>query len=146
MNLSHGAESECKHQTEVEVNIDDIEVYFDPDHKNVIQITDEMGMKFKDPSLSDVVGINSNQDDEYDLLLEVISRCIVCVYEEDEVYDDFTMDEAKVFLSSMTQEQFVKLEDFFNTIPKLRHEIKWTCSECGEEDSVVLEGLQSFFT
>ena len=54
--------------------------------------------------------------------------------------------EVKEFLNSMTQEQFNKMREFFDTLPRLRKEIAWTCSGCGKEDSVVVEGLQNFFT
>jgi hypothetical protein len=62
------------------------------------------------------------------------------------VFDDFTLEDATEFLMSMTQEQFSKIQEFFETIPRLKHTIKWNCEKCGIDDEVVVEGLQSFFS
>ena len=45
----------------------------------------------------------------------------------------------------LSQEQFIKLTNFFTTMPKVKKNITWKCSKCGEEDSMSLEGMQSFF-
>ena len=50
------------------------------------------------------------------------------------------------WLEQLSQSQFKVLTDFLSNMPKLSHEVKWKCSKCGETDSMVLEGLQSFFT
>ena len=72
--------------------------------------------------------------------------CVENIWEGDTVYDEFTEEEVQVFFDSMTQEQFEKISKFFETMPKLIHEIKYDCGGCGEEESVVVEGLQNFFT
>jgi hypothetical protein len=35
--------------------------------------------------------------------------------------------------------------NFFETMPKLKHTIKWKCTGCGCEDEVTLEGMGNFF-
>jgi ABC-type branched-subunit amino acid transport system ATPase component len=100
-------------------------------------------MKLKDPTLSDLNGMT---DTDYNNTIKLIANCVDMVYDKEDVYPDFTIEEATEFLLSMTQEQFKNIEKFFDTLPKLQHEIKWTCPECGKKDSVTVEGLQSFFT
>ena len=39
-----------------------------------------------------------------------------------------------------------KITNFFEDMPKVTHEIKWKCSACGRDDSLTVEGVQSFFT
>ena len=52
----------------------------------------------------------------------------------------------KDFIESLTQEQFTKIQTFFDTMPKLTHTVNYKCDKCGKEETIVLEGLQSFFT
>ena len=41
--------------------------------------------------------------------------------------------------------KFEKLEKFFNSIPKLSKKIDMTCSKCGFEHHLEVQGLESFF-
>mgnify|MGYP001593783328 FL=1 len=48
------------------------------------------------------------------------------------------------FLGEMDATTFMKLRDFFDTAPKLRHEINYKNSE-GNDRTIKLEGLADFF-
>jgi hypothetical protein len=143
LSLRHGADTDCDHRTPVQVDLNKVKVKFFKDHEYKININDELGMKLKDPTLSDLNGMT---DTDYNNTIKLIANCVDMVYDKEDVYPDFTIEEATEFLLSMTQEQFKNIEKFFDTLPKLQHEIKWTCPECGKKDSVTVEGLQSFFT
>lgn len=143
LSLRHGADTDCDHRTPVAVDLNKVKVKFFKDHEYKININDELGMKLKDPTLSDLNGMT---DTDYNNTIKLIANCVDMVYDKEDVYPDFTIEEATEFLLSMTQEQFKNIEKFFDTLPKLQHEIKWTCPECGKKDSVTVEGLQSFFT
>ena len=82
-----------------------------------------------------------------DSIFQITKACIRGIYEGDEYHDikNSTEKELDDFIYSLNQVQFGKIVEFFNTMPKLRHEVNWTCEKCGKSDSVVLEGLQSFF-
>ena len=49
------------------------------------------------------------------------------------------------FIDSLTREQFLKIQEFFDTIPKLKKELDFKCTKCAYEEKVILEGIQSFF-
>ena len=49
------------------------------------------------------------------------------------------------FLDSLNTEQFKEIQNFFDTMPKLRYRAKWSCPKCGKEDVKIVEGLNSFF-
>ena len=49
------------------------------------------------------------------------------------------------FIDSLNTEQFAKIRDFFETMPKLSHTAKYVCSTCGEEKETTITGLNSFF-
>tara|TARA_Y100000361_G_scaffold100175_1_gene89953 strand:- start:12 stop:443 length:432 start_codon:yes stop_codon:yes gene_type:complete len=143
--MSHGEDKECKAVTDVEINVEDINVFFDEDHTNKIQVSNEIGIKFRDPSLRDLTSVDIAENN-YDTVVNVVANCIDMVYDKEDVYDEFTREESVEFLNSMTQDQFTKVQGFFDTLPRLKHTITWTCPECGEKDSVTVEGLQNFFT
>ena len=48
------------------------------------------------------------------------------------------------FIEQMNTEQFEKLTQFFDTMPKLSHSFKVKNPNTGVESDIVLEGLDSF--
>jgi hypothetical protein len=59
--------------------------------------------------------------------------------------EDSTKEELIEFVEGLSQDQFIKLTNFFASMPKVKKNITWKCSKCAEEDSMSLEGMQSFF-
>jgi hypothetical protein len=49
------------------------------------------------------------------------------------------------FVEGLNQEQFGKIENFFNNLPKLKETLDIKCSKCGFEHKIEVEGLESFF-
>ena len=62
------------------------------------------------------------------------------------MYNEFTNEEMLQWMENLGQTQFEKITNFFEDMPKVTHEIKWKCSACGRDDSLTVEGVQSFFT
>ena len=48
------------------------------------------------------------------------------------------------FIESMSTEQFAKVQQFFDTMPKLRHTIMVTNPNTEVESPVIIEGMQNF--
>lgn len=141
LRMSH-AEGDCDHRTDVEINIDDINVTEErPEDK--IQLTDEIGIKLRYAGVNDLKGMDPDSSED---LFNLITDCIDFIYDSENVYSDFSKSEIAAWLDQLSSEQFKKITDFFENAPKLRHVVTWTCPKCGKEDSMVLEGLTSFFT
>ena len=49
------------------------------------------------------------------------------------------------FIESMTKDQFLKIQEFFDTIPKLKKDIDFKCKKCGYSEKITIEGIQNFF-
>jgi hypothetical protein len=79
-------------------------------------------------------------------MYSLLTECIQEIHHGDDVYNkvDMTNKEIEEFIDSLTTDQFKKITDFFNTMPKLRHIIEVTNPKTGVKSEVVLEGLQSF--
>ena len=78
---------------------------------------------------------------------ELIASCIDSIYDDEEVWNgaDCTKKELLAFLDQLNSAQFKKIEKFFETMPKLSHEVTITNPKTKVESKVVLEGLSSFF-
>jgi len=136
---------ECNHIQDVIVNIDEIRISTEDDHTNKIELTDKIGVIMRYPTF-EMLEKAERIENDIDKMFTIIAKCIESVWDEDNITTDFTPDEVNAFIDSMTKDQFEKVTHFYETMPKLRHEIAYKCDGCGEEETVVLEGIQSFFT
>ena len=143
VNVKH-PDSDCTHETMCEINLDEVEVLFDEKHTDKIDLGNGVGIKMKMPSLDKILSLVG--DDDVENLFELVLNAIQFIYDEKDVYEEFTKKELEDFIESLTKEQFEKVQEFFSTAPKLYYDVHWVCEECGKPDTVRLEGLQSFFT
>jgi len=133
---------------QTEVNLSEVKVQVDEGHTNKIELTDEMGMIMTYPTIdsfteSGIQTINASN------MLEVIGSCVLQIYEEkgEKVYEakDQTKKELTEFIESMNTGQFKKLQNFFDTMPKLKHEITLKNPKTKKESKITLTGLNDFF-
>ncbi|MBV22928.1 MAG: baseplate protein [Euryarchaeota archaeon] len=132
-------------KTEVNVSflVDDVKVHFPKGHKKVIKLTDDITVEMKYPDLDYFAAVNfaKKQVDPYDL----VAKCIKRVYVGEDDSGSFTFEEARDWVEKLTSEQFDKIQNFFNTMPTLRHELKVKNPKTKVENPVVIEGLADFF-
>ena len=133
----------------VTIAIDAIKVKENEEHTKQIKVDDDLMMEMKYPSLDQFIKSNfdfkegNNMEQSFDL----IANCIDKVFNEEEVWStaDCTKKEIVGFLEQMNTQQFKEIEKFFETMPKLSHELKVTNPKTKVKSTVVLEGLSSFF-
>ena len=92
--------------------------------------------------------IKDNTDtDDFNVVLELIMDCIDYIYDANNVYyaKDSSKEELTEFLDSLQSKDLEKIKEFFDTMPKLKKKIDFSCNKCGYQENVELEGLQSFF-
>ena len=133
----------------VKINIDEIGVQKNDNHTNKIQVDDSIVMEMKYPSLDQFIKTNFDfsEDSAMDQSFDLVSTCIDKIYTEEEVWtsSDCSKKELIDFLEQMNSSQFKQIEKFFETMPKLSHEVKVKNPNTAVESTVVLEGLSSFF-
>ena len=138
-----------KTQVPVTIDLDDIQIQKNENHKKQIKIDESIMMEMKYPSLDQFIQNNFDFSDKnvMDQSFELISTCIDKIYTEDEVWAaaDCSKKEIKEFVESMNSTQFKDIEKFFETMPKLSHSVTFTNPKTKVESTVVLEGLSSFF-
>ena len=132
----------------VEVDLNKIQVQVNDDHTNKIELTDEMGVVMKYPTIDSfsTAGISNITADN---MLDVIVTCIDHIYDKkgEEVFDakDSTKKELMDFVEQMNTKQFQDVQAFFDSMPKLRHEITVVNPKTKVENIVALSGLNDFF-
>ena len=132
----------------VEVDLTEIEVQVNDDHTNKIELTDDMGVIMKYPTI-DSFSTAGISDITPENMLDVIVACIDKIYDKkgEEVYDskDSSKKELMDFVEGMNTTQFQDVQAFFDSMPKLRHEITVVNPKTKVENIVALSGLNDFF-
>ena len=141
----------CPDDNETKVNtqiyIDEIQVKTDKDHNPDIKLDDTYTMRLKYPSLDQFIDDNFNFDLDRDNSFDIISSCIDMVFSDEEAWEakDCTKKELIEFVERLNSSQFKEVENFFDTMPKLSHEVEVENPKTKVKSTVTLEGLASFF-
>ena len=129
----------------VEIDLESIEVEFQEGHTTKIKLTDDIGIEMGYPTF-EFLNFKAGET-EVNQLFDIIGSSIERVYEGETVYEkaDFSKKDLKVFLESLTSEQFLRVQKFFETMPRLRHKLEVTNPKTKKKNEITLEGLQAFF-
>lgn len=136
-----------KAKMNVNIDLTTLEVKFHEEHTNVINLFDNVGIKMKYPGLSLINKMKDNSTEDVSLIFDVIIECIDSIFDEENVYPahEQTKEELEEFINNLTQDQFVKIQKFFETMPKLEKEIEFDCPVCKHHHKHLIQGLDSFF-
>jgi hypothetical protein len=136
-------------QVTVSIDLDEVEVEKPEGHTNKIMIQDDVGMVMKYPGMDQFIQITLLNKDlsTTEELFTLIAKCVDQIFSGEEVWEASDLKPQYIidFLDQMTQEQFEKVQQFFETMPVLRHSFKVINPNTGVESTYTLEGLQSFF-
>ena len=134
----------CEFTTEVSVNLEEIKCVKDKKHTSKIMLDDKIGIMMKYPDISQL-NIKGSENDA--MGMKVIKDCINMIFTEEETHerDSFTDEELDEFIDSLNTKQMDKIRNFFETMPTLKHTVKYKCETCKEEKETTVQGLNSFF-
>ena len=143
---SKDKDKNCSYSVEIDLN--SVTVVKNKDHKDIIDLTDDIKIKMRYPEIeasTQVVGLEGEA--LVNKTFEMIGQCIEYILEGEEMHSttDYTTKEIDEFLNSLTSGQFRSIQSFFDTMPKLRKEVNAKCPACGKKNTKVLEGLADFF-
>jgi hypothetical protein len=145
----------CKNTVDIVFNIEDVKIDGVNKHDSKIKLNDTLGLALKYPTIDLQEKIESLESEtEIDKVFKTVLLCVDYIYDNEEIYPakDHTEKEMNDFLESLTDKQFQEVAKFFETMPKLKHDIKLECKHrdkkkkvCGYTEDITLEGLASFF-
>ena len=82
------------------------------------------------------------------MVFKLMQGCISEIHFGEDIYRDvdITKKELDEFFDSLTSEMLAKVQEFFETMPKLRHIIDVKNPKTKKKNEVMLEGLGDFFS
>lgn len=78
---------------------------------------------------------------------DLVKLAILSIYDEESVTTrgEFTDEELNVFYGSIPSAQLKEMRAFVRNTPRVRYETVFKCKECGFEEPVLFEDIESFF-
>ena len=146
----------CKKPISIQVDLSKIEITRTEGHDIKIPLSDDVGVIMKYPSM-DIQKVISKENSDVENVFTTISFCIESIWDKETVYasKDHTREELNEFMESLPDDSFKKIQNFFDTVPVLKHELELKCTSkngksknasiCGWKGTETLEGLGSFF-
>ena len=147
----------CKNSIPLKINLNDVKVQQNEKHSKKISLTDDIGVVLKYPSMALQKVIKDTDASEVTTIFETIISCIDHIWDKETVYSskDHSSEELAEFIESLPDNAFTKLQQFFDTLPVLKHDVKIKCNarvgkgkqktSCGWSETKTLEGMGSFF-
>jgi hypothetical protein len=137
---------ECGNVMENDIDLTQIKVQIKDDISPEIQLTPNISIKLKYPEFG-IVKDSLKYENINDVTFNMIAQSIEYIYDGQQFYyaAESTTEELVEFVEGLNQEQFSKIENFFNNLPKLKETLDITCSKCGFQHKIEVEGLESFF-
>ena len=132
-------------ETQVDVSFlaNEVEVQFPEGHNKIIKLGNDITIEMRYPNLAYFSAINfvDKEVDPYDL----VAQCIKRVYIGEEDSGSFSFKEAREWVEKLTANQFEKIQEFFNTMPSLKHVLNIRNPKTKVDNEITIEGLVSFF-
>ena len=129
---------------DIDIPLDKIQVKFQKNHTNMISLTDDIQIEMAYPTFEMLDGF-----DETDTkgIFDLIGKCVERVIDGETLHEraDFNKKELTDFLDSLNTKQFAEVQKFFETMPKLSHDVEFTNPNTKKKHKKTLEGLNSFF-
>ncbi len=136
--------NKCNNIVEVEMNILNVHPKILQEHSNKIVINDNLGMLMKYPNLNILSKVDMQQQES---VLTLILSCIDAIYDDETIYyaKDAQKKELEDFIDSLPTKVIEDIKVFFDTMPKIKEDVDFSCNKCGYKELIPIEGLDSFF-
>jgi hypothetical protein len=140
-----GEEDVCGSLEKFDINLLEILPEKNPNHDKKIMLTDNLGIMMRYPTFEVLANISGQNESE--VLMELLINCIDYIFDKDKIYyaKDVTKDELTEFIDNLQQKDLEKIQQFFETSPKIKKNLDFKCRKCEYKENIVLEGLQNFF-
>ena len=133
--------------TDVEVDLSKVNVEVDDKHTNEIQINDKVKMIMKYPTIDSFEPEMNATDLKTSQMFDIIATSVYQISDGEKIHnaEDYTKDELNSFIESLSSKHFEKIQQFFQSMPKLQQEIEVTNPKTNVKSKMMLRGLQDFF-
>ena len=144
--LDHGEQNE-KAKATVRVDLSTVTVEKGEGHTNKIALFNDVGVVMKYPTVDVIKKLEGFDTNDLDTVFDIMALSIDYIYDGEELFHakEQSKQELLQFIENLTSDQFLKIQQFFDTMPKLIQHVEFTCPVCSTKNSTVLKGLSSFF-
>ena len=141
--------SECSTENDVVINLSKIQVHIEGTPPT-IQLTPQYNLKMRYPRYDQLIDLMPDEGvtpSFAEVLFQLATVCLDQLLTDEDIvnFDEESYEEKVKFLDNLNSEQFKKIMDFVQSLPKLTEEVEFDCSSCGHHNEYKLEGLEDFF-
>ena len=136
---------ECGETIKYDIDLSKVEIIKNKNYSDLVKITDDIMIRLKPPTIDNVIGVGKKN--QIELVMEIVRECLIEIIEGKDVFSaqDHSREELDEFLNSLNSGQFKKIQDYYESLPKMKQDIEYTCEKCGKTETETLEGFASFF-
>ena len=138
-------------ETEVDIKVDltKVQVHISDEHNSKIPLTDDIGIVMSYPNLASILLTSTGEEEQNasDKMFQMMQDCMLQIWQGEETFDamDYTDKDKKDFIESLNHNQFEKIQQFFETMPTVKHEVEVTNPNTKVVSKIEIEGMNSFF-
>jgi len=138
-------EHKCGEIIKLDIDLSKVKIVKNKKYSDLVKLTDNIMIRLSPPGIDNVIG--AGDKNQIDMVMEIIRDSIVEIIQDEDVFSaqDHTREELEEFLDSLNSGQFKKLQDYYESLPKMKQDIEYTCPKCEKTETETLEGLASFF-
>jgi|TARA_B100000929_G_scaffold71243_1_gene54500 hypothetical protein len=138
-----------KTYAEVEIDLSKVEVHVDENHTNNIVVDEKkkIGIVMSYPTINTVDPESGKEGMKTKQMFDMLANTVYQVYEGDKIHaaSDYTKEELHKFLESLDSKVYKKINEFFDTMPKLKQEIELENPTTKVKSKLTLQGIADFF-
>ena len=125
------------------LNLDDLQVKFNPDHKKEIMFEKDYGIVMKYPTVKEFKQDQNPSEASFSL----VKDCLTMIYKGEETYDRGNIEDKELdeWIETLTPAQYKLILNWFKTMPKIEHTISYTNPKSEKEFKLKLQGIKDFF-
>ena len=137
---------ETEEKIELSLDIEQVIVEMPEKGTEQVKINEDYSLFLKYPSINEYAKIATMDAEDPLVNYTMMVSCLDKVASEDEVFEfsTHTDNEIRDFVDGLSTDVIKGIQSFFEKMPKLRHEMKYTNKE-GNDQTFVVEGMRSFF-
>ena len=135
----------CGNVSLQDIDLDKVEIKTSEDHVNPVSINDSVSIEFNYPSAEDLATLAKATEEAP--IWDVAQRCIRSIHTTDATFEaeDLSDEEKAEYIENLTFEEFNNVKEFFNTMPVMENDISLECENCGETNTIYMNGYLDFF-
>jgi hypothetical protein len=137
---------ETEEKIELQLDLNNVKVSVKDGHTKEIRINEDFILYMRYPTINEFLSLIKAGPNDTETNFQIMIACIEKLASNDEVYkfSEFTKEQIEAFAEDLDSNTIKKIKNFFETMPVLRHELKYK-NKNGTDQVFVIEGMQTFF-